>query len=269
MCKNILGLILFVTLFFAIGCGDDDPSVEDQMAQYIESSGLVFETSPTGLRYNIPDAGEGEFPISNSVVSIIAKTSLTDGEVLSTTNGESLNSYVTGGLDGFSEAVRMLKPGGSGTFLVPPSLGLGDQGTDQIPANSVLVYELTLTGIDNSNQTLINDYIALNSLDAVETEDGIFHVIEQTGGAEKPTVDNTVTVNYNGYLLNGESFDANDNATFSLDGLIRGWQLAIPLLGRGGSGTFIIPPQLGYGSSGSGPIPGNAVLVFDIELVDF
>jgi len=54
---------------------------------------------------------------------------------------------------------------------------------------------------------------------------------------------------------------------FSLQNLVKGWQIGIPLLKAGGSGIFLLPSAMGYGTSGSGSIPPNAVLIFEIDLV--
>jgi FKBP-type peptidyl-prolyl cis-trans isomerase FkpA/FKBP-type peptidyl-prolyl cis-trans isomerase FklB len=53
----------------------------------------------------------------------------------------------------------------------------------------------------------------------------------------------------------------------SLSGLIQGWQIGFQLLGQGSIATLYIPSGLGYGPSGSGPIPANANLIFDVSLV--
>lgn len=80
----------------------------------------------------------------------------------------------------------------------------------------------------------------------------------------------TVRVYYTGYLANGSRFDGNvgaaSPAVFSLAQLIQGWQVGMQGMKVGGRRRLLIPPGLGYGSSGSGPIPPNANLVFDIEL---
>ena len=79
-----------------------------------------------------------------------------------------------------------------------------------------------------------------------------------------------MTVNYKGYLLNKNVFDQSTKPVqFPLSNLIEGWKICIPLLQKGGKGTFFIPSQLGYGPSGTGSIPGNSVLVFEIELLDW
>ena len=67
----------------------------------------------------------------------------------------------------------------------------------------------------------------------------------------------------------GVATDDGETATFLLDDLIEGWKIGIPKYGRGGSGKLLVPSNLGYGPNRIGPIPGNSVLVFDIELFDF
>ena len=83
-----------------------------------------------------------------------------------------------------------------------------------------------------------------------------------------------VTVSYTGWLYDasktdgkGLQFDTSTNATFPLTNVIAGWQRGVVGMKVGGQRRLIIPPELAYGSSGSGPIPPNATLVFDIGLL--
>lgn len=120
----------------------------------------------------------------------------------------------------------------------------------------------------------ILQYIQDNNLQAQSTPEGVYYVIENEGSGSRPTLTNTVVVNYEGRLLDGTKFDSSYDrgqpATFPLSGVIRGWQIGIPLFKSGGKGTLIVPPALGYGSNppAGSPIPSNAVLVFDVELLD-
>ena len=119
------------------------------------------------------------------------------------------------------------------------------------------------------DEQIILDYIAANNLTTQKTDEGIYYIIDTPGNSENPSINSKVTVNYKGYFLDGTEFDANDNSEFGLWQVIQGWQIAIPLLGKGGSGTFIIPSEYAYGTSGQGSIPGNTVLAFDVTLIDF
>lgn len=63
------------------------------------------------------------------------------------------------------------------------------------------------------------------------------------------------------------SWDTGQTATFPLSGVITGWQQGIPGMKEGGRRLLIIPPDLGYGASGSGPIAPNETLVFVVDLI--
>lgn len=91
------------------------------------------------------------------------------------------------------------------------------------------------------------------------------------GSGERPTASDTVTVHYVGTFVDGETFDSSrtrgEPATFPLGGLIRAWQLAIPMAGVGDTIELAIPATMAYGPVGRGPIPGGATLLFEIELL--
>jgi FKBP-type peptidyl-prolyl cis-trans isomerase FkpA len=91
------------------------------------------------------------------------------------------------------------------------------------------------------------------------------------GTGARPTVADTVTVHYEGTLVDGTKFDSSwdrgEPATFPLARLVKAWQLAIPQAGVGDTIEIAVPADLGYGPRGKGPIPGNATLLFRIELL--
>jgi FKBP-type peptidyl-prolyl cis-trans isomerase FkpA len=89
-----------------------------------------------------------------------------------------------------------------------------------------------------------------------------------------------VTVNYTGWLYlpdapdhHGEKFDSSIGRkpfTFRLGSgmVIPGWDQGVEGMKVGGKRTLVIPAALGYGAEGAGPIPANANLIFDVELLD-
>lgn len=122
------------------------------------------------------------------------------------------------------------------------------------------------------NQTILQ-YIKAHNLNAIAEPNGLYYVPTTVGTGSFPTINSTVTVNYVGYYTNGVIFDqttaASGPATFALSNVIAGWQEGIPLLQKGGSGILLIPSALGYGAQGSGSVPGNTVLIFNVTLVNF
>lgn len=96
----------------------------------------------------------------------------------------------------------------------------------------------------------------------------------QEGDGATASPGDTVVVHYTGWLPNGRRFDGSrergEPATFPLtqSGLISGWLQGVSGMREGGRRLLVLPPDLAYGAQGSGPIPPNAVLVFDIELIE-
>lgn len=124
-----------------------------------------------------------------------------------------------------------------------------------------------------TDMEIIEQYIADQGLTGVQSLDnGLHYIIVDPGGSEKPTQDDDVTVHYRGYYTDGEEFDSSiggDPLLAPLIRLIPGWQVGLPLYGKGGSGLLLIPSSLGYGSNPPGSIRKNAVLIFEIEVLDF
>jgi len=85
-----------------------------------------------------------------------------------------------------------------------------------------------------------------------------------------------VKVHYSGYLMTGQKFDSSVDKGEALEfrlgegRVIRGWDEGIAGMKIGGKRKLRIPPDLGYGSrgAGGGVIPPNAILTFDVELLD-
>ena len=123
---------------------------------------------------------------------------------------------------------------------------------------------------ETDDQT-IKDYLVSRNLTATKDPSGLYWIMTTVGTGTAPTTASTVEVKYKGSLLNGTVFDqtaADKTFTYALSGLIKGWQIGIPLMKKGGKATLIIPSQLGYGRENLGAIPPNSVLIFDIELID-
>jgi FKBP-type peptidyl-prolyl cis-trans isomerase FklB len=106
------------------------------------------------------------------------------------------------------------------------------------------------------------------------TASGLQYEVLTEGTGSKPTaVTDNVTVNYKGALLDGTEFDNSykrgQPATFSLNQVIPGWTEGLQLMSTGSKYRFWIPYNLAYGINGRGPsIPGGALLVFEVELMD-
>lgn len=111
---------------------------------------------------------------------------------------------------------------------------------------------------------------------AVTTPSGLKYVVNQEGTGDKtPQTGQVVTVHYTGKLIDGEKFDSSYDRGQPIEfpvgkgQVIKGWDEALLGMKKGEKRVLIIPSSLGYGPSGRGPIPPNATMVFDVELVNF
>lgn len=104
------------------------------------------------------------------------------------------------------------------------------------------------------------------------TESGLQYRVERAGNGATPTASDVVRVHYKGTLLNGETFDSSydrgEPAEFGLGQVIPGWSEGVQLMKVGSKYTFWIPAELAYGEAGGGPIPANAMLTFEVELME-
>lgn len=115
----------------------------------------------------------------------------------------------------------------------------------------------------------VKDYLAANSITATQHCSGLFYVVDVPGTGATPTVCNNIAFAYEGKLTDGTVFDkAETPIVYNLSQLITGFKVGIPKMKVGGKMRLYVPPSLGYGSNppANGPIPSNAVLVFNVTL---
>ena len=104
----------------------------------------------------------------------------------------------------------------------------------------------------------------------VKTPEGLSYTVITPGKGERPNAESKVTVNYKGMLTaDGTEFDSGQAAQFSVGGVIHGFAQGLQIMQTGGKYRLCIPAALGYGAAGTGPIPANADLVFEVDLLSF
>ena len=134
-----------------------------------------------------------------------------------------------------------------------------DSTAPDIPSNpAVETYAATL-GVNIAAMTKKSDNLFVQDL--------------VVGTGAEAVVGRTVRVTYSGYLISGSRFDSNVGGSpfsFALGGgqVIAGWDQGVVGMKVGGKRRLVIGSSLGYGRQGSGPIPANATLVFDVEVLN-
>jgi FKBP-type peptidyl-prolyl cis-trans isomerase len=111
--------------------------------------------------------------------------------------------------------------------------------------------------------------------DGVKTPSGLTYWDIRVGTGEVAKEGSRVRVHYTGWLTNGKKFDSSVDAGQPFDfrigngEVIKGWEEGVAGMRVGGKRQLRIPPGLGYGAEGTpgGPIPPNATLIFDVQLL--
>ncbi|KAM9345976.1 peptidyl-prolyl cis-trans isomerase FKBP10-like [Symphorus nematophorus] len=163
-------------------------------------------------------------------------------------------------IKGMDEGLLGMCVGERRIIIVPPFLGYGENGSGtKIPPQATLVFEVLLVDVFNLKDDLIVE------------------VKEVPEGCTRRTVTGDyIRYHYNGTFQDGTAFDSSyqRNSTYNtyigMGYVIRGMDKALHGLCIGEKRKIIVPPHMAYGEEGVGDlIPGSAVLVFDIHVIDF
>ena len=122
-----------------------------------------------------------------------------------------------------------------------------------------------------ADEVKIKDFIAANKIPAIRHQSGIYYqIIEPGTGTLVYTANTSISANYVLRLLNGNTIPQLAGPfNFILGGkVIDGWKIGIPLIQKAGKIRLLVPSGYAYGPQGQNGIPANAILDFDIELVN-
>ena len=147
---------------------------------------------------------------------------------------------------------------------------------DDVSANTLLTNYMTKIQEKKSKGVIEEGekFLAQNKLKpgVITTASGLQYEVITEGTGIKPTAIDTFVAHYRGTLLNGTEFDASYNRgqpfTYPVNKVVPGWIEGLQLMAVGSKYKFYIPYNLGYGLNGNGQIPGGAMLIFDLELLD-
>ena len=261
-------LLLFSVVAFLIFSGCRSTQI-----QQVEERAPEMITTASGLQYVITEEGVGEPAENGDQVFVHYTGRLEDGTIFdsSVERGDPISFKLGSGqvIAGWEEGIRMMREGDKAIFIIPPPLAYGENAIGPIPANSTLTFDVELVKI-------IKPAAPLNTggIEAIKTENGVtvFVVDEGTGIELEP--DMRVKLHYNGFLENDTLFDSSYERGQPIEFVIgRGMVIAgleegVRELRVGSLAKIWIPYTLAYGDRGRGPIPPQANLIFDVEILE-
>ena len=294
------GLLLAVLAVLFQGCNkDNDQELKDQemrlLQQYLDDNNITQEPTASGLYYIPITEGNGNMAGTNYWADFNYATKLVDGTYIFTSYedvAKEYNLYREGvmygpvrlligqtSIPGLNEGLAMMREGGISTMIMPSDInGLGENSTEFSPPYSTHIYTVELVHAFDDPEafqtTQIINYLNEQGIeDPLITESGLYYIEQEAGIGEQIKDGDIVDLWYTGTFLDGREFDSNVGGTvmtvdMPAQGYIPGWGEAIKLMKLGTRAKVIIPYQLGYGASQSGPIPPYMTLVFDIEIDD-
>lgn len=280
--KKFLGLLLLAVVALS-ACKREDRNlkqVEDEQIQaFIKSNNLTgFVKDTSGYYYQIVSPGIGEDIKYPSYISLSQKTTsinkIVDYEFSLYSPQPNYVGYITP--VSWRETLIKVKKGAVVRIITPSYLAFGKDGSGStLPGNAILDSKLTVANDTDRplyEDGLINSFLKENSLTATKDTSGIYYKIITPGTGTAITNTNaTIKVAYTGRLLTGFIFDqATTSAPYSttLSNNINGWVRAVPLIKSGGKIRLFIPSRFAYGANPPPGIPANAILDFDIELIE-
>jgi FKBP-type peptidyl-prolyl cis-trans isomerase FkpA len=275
---------------------------EKLLTDYFKKKGIKATKTASGLYYTISKKGTGPLATAGQVLSVNYTGTLLNGKAFDSNvdtsfkHPEPFKVPIGKGnvIKGWDEGFLLFNKGTKAVLYIPSTLAYGSQDrSPQIPANSILIFEVELLDIEDApaapvqvdpaqqaivDDKLLQDYFAKNGIKATKTPSGLYYAISQKGLGPNAAPGKKVTMNYTGKTMDGKVFDSNTDPKFNhvspfsftlgVGQVIKGWDEGVQLLQLGSRGSFYIPSGLGYGPSGTGgAIPPNAVLIFDVEVV--
>ncbi len=144
--KNLF-LSVLILLLIASSCKEKQVVNQDDIDKqliinYLEENNITAESTASGLFYVIKESGNERHPSATSTITVSYAGRLLNGQPFDQ------GSFFTTSLDrlikGWQQGIPLIGEGGKITLYIPSGLGYGNQASDKIPANSVLIFDISL-----------------------------------------------------------------------------------------------------------------------------
>jgi FKBP-type peptidyl-prolyl cis-trans isomerase FkpA len=258
----------------------------------IASCGTGVKKTPGGIEYIVHKSGSGaQLKLGDTALlnvtqrindSLLGESRKMVGAAVPVVLQKAQNKY------DLMEGIALLHAGDSATFIIPwDSLPaqerppFGKKG-DKLKITFAVEGIYSAAAQREKDEKVITEYLDKNKIKATKNAAGVYVAVKEEGTGATPNPGDTVYVHYTGKLTSGKVFDSSQDSTMrpgmplepikfpiGRGFVIRGWDAGLSGLKKGSKATLVIPSGLAYGLQGSPPvIPGNSVLVFDVQLVD-
>lgn len=274
--NSLEGIPAYSDLFFIVELVHAEKPMEpDKFPKNIEN--LKWREFAKGLKIYDEKVGTGKPAIIGTVLKTHYTGWLLSGRKFGSSKdlGKPLQVVMGAGkmIKGWEHGLEGMREGGVRWFKISPAMGYGATAYSMIPSNSTLIFkvELVSSEIDEAVLETMDFFPDTSTLTFENGSEGLRYAIIKPGDGIAAKKGDVAHVHYTGWLTNGYKFDSsrdrNQAFAFTLgEGrVIRGWELGVMGMLPGEKRILIVPPGLGYGSRGAGPIPGGSTLIFAVE----
>jgi len=231
-----------------------------------------YTVTDSGLTIYDFEEGVGEAIVPGQIVDVHYTGWLEDDTIFDSSVGRNPIKVIVGAgevIEGWDEGLQGMKLGGRRQLVIPAELGYGATGSGSIPPDSLLIFEVEVVDISDGPPEAPQ---VVDEGDFTATDSGLQYFDFEEGSGDEIEAGQQVSVDYTGWLEDGTLFDSSiGKQPFTLvvgaGSVIPGWDEGLQGMKLGGRRQLVIPAELAYGDAGGGPIPPNAVLIFEVEIV--
>ena len=275
---------------------------------FLQHNNIKPQQSKEGIYFKIEKEGSGELPKTGDYLKINYVGKLIDGKIFDKSAPDEPFVFQLGYrqvLPCWDLMLGRFKIGSKITLFVPSELAYGKSGTENIPPDAPLIFEIDIQSVLSAGEydsymrsleskekqifeqrsaeqfikdkQIINDYVMSKKLKAQRTSSGVSFLITKVGKGDNIRSGNTVAFNYDGMFLDEKIFDSNKNRspfsfTVGEGKIIAGLEEALTHFNKGSEGIIIIPSKLAYGATPLDDskiiIPAFSILLFKVQVVD-
>ena len=274
--NSLEGVPEYSDLFFIVELVSADPPMEpDEFPKNVEA--LKWRDAAKGLKVYDEKVGSGKPAMVGSVLKTHYTGWLLSGRKFGSSKdvGKPLAVVMGAGkmIKGWEVGLEGMREGGVRWFRVSPAMGYGATAYSMIPSNSTLIFrvELISSEVDDAVVANMDFFPDTTTLTFENGPEGLRYAVIKQGEGEPAQKGNVAKVHYTGWLTNGYKFDSSRDRgqvfgfTLGAGRVIRGWELGVQGMLPGEKRILVVPPGLGYGARGAGPIPGGSTLIFAVE----